>query len=242
MRMLLKLNPYKNKKEGCLFFGCYNKPDYARILTHTGPTIVYWGGTDIIKARTNKWKFRKDIIHVVGNKRCKRELEAIGINSIVRPICEIDPAKFKLEPLGKKVYCYLPFRRRAFYGYGMINKVAKRFPNTTFILTRWGNRRKPFKNAEVYPLVNFTELCKLYKQSACGIRPVLHDGNPQTCVELGLQGRATGWTYGTAVQPSCKTVNDYCVFIETELKRNKPHKEIRQYYLNTFNNLDFLER
>lgn len=240
LRLLLGLKPYTNKKDGCFFFGCYNESDRARILTHKGNVILYWGGTDIIKARKSGWKFSKKILHVVGNKRCKRELEGIGINPIVRPICEIDPSKFKLKPLGRKVFCYMPYKRRGFYGIGIVSKVAKRFPKTTFILTRWGNNRKPFKNAEVHPLVNFEKMNELYRQSFCGLRPVKHDGNPQTCVELGLQGRATGWTYGTSFQPACKTVQDYCNFIELERIRKKPHKEIRQYYLKTFNNFDFI--
>lgn len=239
---LLNLKPYRGKKaDGCFFFGCYNKHDHAMILTNEGPTILYWGGTDITKARANKWKFSPNILHVVGNKRCKRELEAIGIHPIVRPICEISPTKFNLEPLGKSVFVYMPYRRRGFYGFKIVKKVAKRFPDTNFILTRWGRRAKPFKNSETHHLKSFEDLKQLYRRSFCCIRPVKHDGHPQTLIEMGLMGRRSGWTFGIPIEPACVTVSDYAEFINREMERKTPDKAVRRHYLKTVNNFDFLE-
>jgi len=238
---LLGLTPYKNKGESCLFFGCYNKIDYAKIMKHTSNTIVYWGGTDIIKAGKNKWSFRPEILHVVGNKRCQKELEQIGIKSIIRPIAEVCPDKLRLEPLGDAVFVYMPYRRRAFYGIKIVTKVASRYPRTKFLLLRWGKRRIPFRNAEAFPLVNFEDLKELYKRSFVGIRPVKHDGNPQTNIELGLMGRRTGWTYPTPFQERCGTLYDYRDFVGEEMNRKKPDQLVRQHYLDTVNNFDFLE-
>ena len=118
---IMGLKSYISNKEGTLFFGCYNNEEYKSILNHKGPRVLYWGGSDILYMKKNKFKFPKDLVHVVGCKRNRWELKKYGIDALVRPVCELSPGMFKLEPLGKDVYCYIPRKRSAFYGLGIIN-------------------------------------------------------------------------------------------------------------------------
>ncbi len=235
------LKPYKNKNKGFLQFGCYNQTDIKRIVKNRRNVIIYWAGSDILIAKRKKWKFEDNVRHVTGTELARDELESIGMDAMVRPVAEVNPKKFKLSPLGKKVFCYLPGKRRNFYGYKIIKETAKRLPKTTFILTRYGPRNKPFDNAEVHPLVNFERLSELYKESACCIRPTRHEGLSQTLLEIGLCGRNTAHPHDNGWGVKCTCVDHYVDFIEGELNNRKAHKDVRKDIIKRVNNFDFLE-
>ena len=235
------LKPYKNKNKGFLHFGCYNESDIKRVMKNRGNVVIYWAGSDITIAKRKKWKFGRKIRHVTGTELAKKELTKIGIDACVRPVSEINPKKIPLMPMGKSVFCYLPGKRRNFYGFRVIKEVAARLPRVNFILTRYGPRKKPFKNADVHPLVNFPVLTELYRKSACCIRPTRHDGLSQCMLEIGLCGRLTAHPHDNGWGAKCTCVDHYVDFIKKELNTKKPHKEVRQDIIRRVNNFDFLE-
>lgn len=236
------LRPYDNKGRNILYFGCYNQSDIKHIMNNRGEVVIYWAGSDITIARKMGWKFKPSIRHATGTELAARELAKMGIKAVVRPVAEIDPKKIPLMPMGKSVFCYLPGKRREFYGYHTIKAVAARLPNVKFILTRYAPRSKPFSNAEVHTLVNFPTLSELYKKSVCCIRPTRHDGMSQTIFEVGLAGRRTAHPHKNGWGVLCTTVGQYVKFIQNELKEKKPHIEERNKVIAKVNNFDFLGR
>ena len=143
----------------------------------------------------------------------------------------MDPSNFNISPLGKSVFCYVPYKRDKFYGIDKIKAVAKQLPTTNFILARYGHKKKPFTNCSTYPLLNVPGMLKLYRASFCSIRPTRHDGFPQSIAELGLMGRNTGWIYESDMATRCRSINDYVKFIQTEKRRLIPDIETRKKFL-----------
>lgn len=241
MAKIMGLEPYTSTKAGTLFFGCYNADEYNAILNHKGPRVLYWGGSDILYMKKNKFKFPKDVVHVVGCKRNYNELMKHNIEPLIRPVCELDSTLFKITPLGQDIYTYLPRKRHGFYGSSTIQRIAKHFPNITFILARYAPRPKPFPNAEVQPLLNVDGLKKIYSRCFASIRPSRHDGFPQSILELGMMGRATAWPHDNDFAVRCTTIQDYVEFIQREQARTEPHTELREKVLREVNNFDFLK-
>jgi len=227
---LFNLTKYKSISEGTLFYGCYKYEDYKIIISHKGPTVVMWGGSDITAAKRYRFKFPERVRHIALTSQNQRELECIGIRSDVRYISFLNPDKFQLTPLGPHIYCYVPWRRDKFYGIEIIIKIAKQLPQYKFILTRYAPKPKPLSNCITYPLVNEEQLLQLYRSSFCSIRPTKHDGFPQSIVELGLMGRPTAWIYGCDYATKCNTVNDYVKFI-IESDKKEPDSVLRDKLL-----------
>jgi len=241
MAKIMGLKPYTSTKAGTLFFGCYNTNEYKAIINHKGPRILYWGGSDITYMRKNKFKFPRDVVHVVGCKRNYNELMKCDIEPLIRPVCELDPGLFRIMPLEKNVYVYLPRKRAAFYGLEMVRQVARRLPHTIFLLARYAPKPKPFPNSIVFPLLNLEGLISLYSQCACSIRNTRHDGTSQTNMELMLMGRRTAHPHGSHWGVQCNTVEEYVSFIQREQARTESHTELREKVLREVNNFDFLK-
>lgn len=219
-----------------IFYGCYNKRDYSIISQHRSGTIVIWAGSDVLEMKTNKFKFKPTVRHIALSKFNQTELRRYGIVSSHRVLLKVKPEEYPIKPLGTKVYIYMPFKRRRFYGFDIVCKLAKMLPNTRFVLTRYG-KRPPLPNMEVYSLMDREQMKNIYTQTLCCIRPTKHDGFPQTFLELGLMGRACAWPHEAGIAVTCKTINEYINFIK---KERSPHPEIRNMVIR-LGSRDFLE-
>lgn len=228
---------YYDPDQPAIFYGCYNKNDYNIIMKHRAGGIVIWGGTDVIYMKKHKYRFGKNIRHISLSRGNLMELKKYGIKSEHRVLLKADPEIYKLRPLGKKVYVYMPFKRRRFYGFDTINKLSKRM-DVEFVITRWG-RKTSIPNATTYPLLTQRQLRKVYEDVLCCIRPTMHDGFPQSFLELGLMGRRCAWPHEPGLAVQCKNLSGYINFIKNEQNRTRPHSDIRDMVIRLCNK-DFL--
>lgn len=221
-----------------LVYGCYNTIDYNLIQHHRSGVVLIWGGSDVINMKKNKFKFGNNVKHIALSKSNQDELKKYGIISEYRILLKAKPEEYPITPLGNKVYVYMPFKRRKFYGFNMIRAISKRI-DVKFILARYGIRKTVIRNAEMYPLISQDQLKKIYSETLCCIRPTLHDGFPQTFLELGLMGRRCAWPHEPGIAVSCNSVKSYVAFIRSEQKRKIPHNDIRDMIVK-LGNRDFL--
>lgn len=223
-----------------LVYGCYNVNDYKVISRHRAGVVLIWGGSDVIYMKTNKFKFGTNVRHIALSKQNQAELKKYNIVSEHRILLKAKLEDYPLKPLGKKVYVYMPFKRRKFYGFDIVRALSKRIDNT-IILARYGNRKTVIRNAEMHPLLSQVELRKLYSETLCCIRPTRHDGFPQSFLELGLMGRRCAWPHEPGIPISCKNVKSYVSFIQSEQTRNsRPHSDIRDMIIK-LGTRDFLD-
>lgn len=231
---------YHDPNQPAIFYGCYNDQDYKAIKNHRAGAVIIWGGSDVTNMKQNRYKFGPKVRHIALSKHNMEELGRYGIRSEHRVLLKANPEVYTLKPLGKKVYVYMPFKRRRFYGFELVQKLSKRM-DVEFIIGRYGrNRKTQIRNATTLPLLTQRQLRKIYDDVLCCIRPTQHDGFPQTFLELGLMGRRCAWPHEPGVAVQCKSLNRYIDFIKSEQRRTTPHSDTREMVIR-LGSRDFLE-
>jgi len=231
---------YYDIDQPAIFYGCYNDKDYKTINRHRAGGIVIWGGTDVTYMKKHKYRFGRNIRHIALSRGNLMELKKHGIKAEYRVLLKADPEVYKLKPLGRKVYVYMPFKRRRFYGFDTVEKLSNRM-DVEFIIARYGrNRDTKIRNAKTYPLLTQRQLRTVYEDVLCCIRPTQHDGFPQSFLELGLMGRRCAWPHEPGVAVQCKNLNGFINFIKNEQNRTRPHSDIREMVIR-LGSRDFLK-
>lgn len=169
-----------------------------RARMHGVQLVRYWVGSDCLWARHHapSRRFAQALGHLgVLNLAVADHLieELAGIGVEARSIPAITPnisAAAQPHPLPKDftVLCYLPTRRRAFYGGEVIDGLIERMPDVRFIIlgdagTDYGER----VNVESLGFVK--DLARTIGRCSVHVRPTCHDGMPRLILEMLSHGR-----------------------------------------------------
>jgi len=190
----LGLSAYRwpqDRTQPAILFGIYFADDVVALRKHEGPATLFVCGVDAKGPGVVALREMRGRIRIVCQAGVASSLRQRGIEpDLVRHVYLGDPVLFTPQPLGAKVYCYLPYPRRHEYGLAMVEAVAAKFPDVTFLLGRWGDMPLPFPNAESTPLWQpMSQQPETYSQCFAGIRTVSPDGFGGSLVELALMGR-----------------------------------------------------
>ena len=200
------ISEYKNPKESAVFFGCYNPPqDFNTIINHKALGILIWLGSDSRLINPNKLQIIKqktNIKHIAQSIFIANDLSKAGIEFKMLPI-HATKDTINLQPLGDCIYCYAPKHKYNFYGGQIIDELKKILPNEKFIIT--SNKQYPRE-----------KIIEFYKKSFIGLRLTLHDGLPETVVELGLMGRRCIFNDKLPNTIAWKTIQDIVRIIKKE--------------------------
>lgn len=173
------LRVYNNTKKPAIFYSAWS---FGQIAHHTAFGIIIWRGSDIIKlkSRLKIIKRMKNIHHVSISSFISQDLDAVGIKYKFIPIVGVNMNYYTPCPLGDEIYTYVPTNNKSkyYYRYGMdvIEKIQQRCNYKINILG------PPFK-------YNRKQLLKIYKRCFCCLRLTVHDGLPNTVIEMSLMGR-----------------------------------------------------
>ena len=212
-KFLLKYNlsNYSDKaddREPLVMFGLYYPEDYSLYRRYKGEVIVVWCGNDartkltrataaLVKSRTAR--------HIAMGKFISNSLKKHGIANIILPVCPTIMRK-RPVPRGDKLYFY-GRRNTDLYGDKFLPEIE---------------RRTGLEIIKTY-LTTYTseELQEIYSQCFLGLRLTLHDGLPNTVVELGLMGRRSIYNGGTPHSIPWTGIDDICESIMKEYKERK---------------------
>jgi len=174
------LEPYRNKNEPLVVFGCYKPIDHQVILNHRGSVIVIWMGTDVHKVRQVLAKMqKKNIIHITWLARIKRYLtdnRGLECHLVKLPVKEYPKPKPII--LGKKVYAYLSKGKPEYHGSEIVNKLnLNGYPllvgDNTIGLNKWYNEGQ----ADIF-----------YSQAFIGLALSKFVGGAMTIQEMAVRG------------------------------------------------------
>lgn len=179
-----------------LFFGLYVDYDFDVFYFHSGKKTVFWCGSDIVRVLRDPERQRKLRLYPEAEHYCENELEAeelrsVGINPIVAPsfLEDIDDFPASYFPT-EKPHIYLSGHdyREEEYGFGLVDRLADRFPDYTFHLYGVGEpyiKGNIVSHGRVSP-EQFNEEIKHYQ---CGLRPNDHDGFSEVTAKSVLMGQ-----------------------------------------------------
>ena len=158
----------------CLFLGNYFPLDTDRINAHKGLTFVRWEGRDArFKERITTCK--KNVVHLTDAYWLTDCLKREGITPLEVPMFLGDMERYKLCPLGDKVYVYTS---NPTFDHDFFEKVRAKIPFECIVMD------DPFKYDE-------GELMEYYKQSFINLNLNRFDGLSTTVCEMGLMGRSS---------------------------------------------------
>ncbi len=193
-----------------VFFGCYSDAQRIEIAKHMGDAIVVWMGSDFdIQGWHDLWR-RPNMYHVAIGPWLQRELDGAGlrwrrVNLVGSPLVDT----LHSEPLGAAVYCYMPEKRRAFYGGHVLDEVRRALPDVEFIVHNGVD-------------VCSAEMPAVYRRCYIGLRLARHDGGSEGVIEMGLMGRRSVHNGDTPASINWSTVDDIVGYIKTERSRVAP--------------------
>ena len=169
------LQPYKNKREPLVVFGCYKDGDCQVVMGHEGDVVLIWMGTD-----THKIDFshliKENIIHVTWLKAVQTYMINKGVD------CKLLKLPIKEYPcptsmiLGDKVYVYLPKIKPEYHGSRVVDSL-----NIKYSLLIGDNRigMKDWYNGENN---------RFYSQAFIGLALSSYVGGGMSIQEMAVRG------------------------------------------------------
>ena len=168
----------------------------ARML---GVQIVrYWVGSDCLWARFHAPSRRfaqalghLGVLNLAVADHLVEELASIGVQAQTVPVIAANiSANAEPQPLPKEftVLCYLPTRRREFYGGSVVDQLIEDLPEVRFIIL--GDQEtdyRRFGNVESLGFVD--DLGRTIGRCTVLVRPTRHDGMPRMILEMLSHGR-----------------------------------------------------
>lgn len=197
-----KLEPATSHDQPCVLWGMYKAKDYEYLRAHKAPVIIVFRGSDANKIK----KFEKGLL----DKAVKiyapgifisRVLHNYGIKHQVLPLTGC-PMDIQLYPKGNCIYHYGDPLGSPTYGNQYLPEIQQR---TGLKIIK--------AHARTYQR---QELLNIYRQCFIGLRLTLHDGLPNTVLELGLMGRKCIYNGQLPNSISWKGIDDICENIITE--------------------------
>ncbi|MCP4248231.1 MAG: glycosyltransferase family 4 protein [bacterium] len=160
--------------------------------------VRYWVGSDCLWARFHAptRRFAQALghlgtINLAVSENLIEELAAVGVDARLVPV--ITPhisAAAQPHPLPAQltVLCYLPTRRREFYGGSLIDALVEKMPEVRFIIL--GDRDTDYsRHRNVESLGTVEELSRTMGRCTVLLRPTAHDGMPRMVLEMLSHGR-----------------------------------------------------
>jgi hypothetical protein len=164
-----------------VFFGIYNLSDISAVLSHKGPKIIWFAGTDSTYEKNLdliKPSIDDKTIVIAESKWVEDDLDKAGIKYERLSIFIDNTWKWAVAPLGKSIYWYGGQNSR--YGKQYVSAVQSAFPNVKIIIT----------DSSSFPHEKMSEV---YAKCFCTVRMTEHDGLSQSVAEAALMGRMSIW-------------------------------------------------
>jgi hypothetical protein len=169
---------YKDRNSDIIMFGLYSEDDYLFYNAHEGFIVLVWCGSDgmwLNQQKANIIKQRSNVRHIaIGGFLCE-DLQKYDIKHEFIPVSPtIISDEIKVKPKGQNVYSY-GTNDWSFYN---LNLAVEAIKKTGF----------PYVFSE---LSHFTRenIIKVYESAFINLRLTVHDGLPNTVIEMGLMGR-----------------------------------------------------
>jgi hypothetical protein len=183
-------------------FGAYG-PGYFRLFAAAKAlrkrTALFWIGTDVVHATTSHRGWASAIQRVVDlnlavTEELGGELGRIGARAEVVPIVS-DLTGIRVEPLpvSQAVLCYLPPVEHLFYGSEIVRDLARRLPDTPFLVVGGWQDPAPPPNLECLGFVD--DMAPIYGRTSVLLRMTPHDGLPKMLLEALAFGRHVIWSH-----------------------------------------------
>jgi hypothetical protein len=217
------LQPISDTHIPAAFFGIYQK-QIPRIMTIKAPVVCIWVGTDCLQAVRNPEAFeplfqRTDAIHIAISDVCSKSLALtpIGQKHVIIPITPFTYHEFKPTPLGNAVHYYGLETNRAVYNIETFNYVK--------------NMLKPknieFLHTQSHELTRHL-MPEFYSQTFCNLRITMHDGFPNTVIEMALMGRHSLWNGSAPGAHPWNSFTDIYNFIIQQKQASQPDTLLSQ--------------
>ncbi len=208
-RKKFKFEKYKSNEKPTVFLGLYSNRDRDVYRKHNGIKIVYLNGTDSTYEPTINTLINHPADAVIaGSKWISDDLDAVGIKYKKISLFLDDIYNWKVEPLGKSLYWYSA--RNSKYGKKYLRSIQRAIPDLDIIIL--DQKQIPRE-----------EMVDIYKKCFAGIRPVEHDGQSHTVVEMGLMGRLSIWNGQTPFSMGYSSFDDMIDLIQ-HLRKGYNHK------------------
>ncbi|MCH7813460.1 MAG: hypothetical protein IID40_05510 [Planctomycetes bacterium] len=160
--------------------------------------VRYWVGSDCLWARFHapSRRFAQALGHLgtidlAVSEHLIEELATVGVDARLVPV--ITPhisATAQPHPLPAQftVLCYLPTKRREFYGGPLIDALIEKMPQVPFIIL--GDRDTDYsRHRNVESLGTVEDLSRTMGRCTVLVRPTGHDGMPRMVLEMLSHGR-----------------------------------------------------
>lgn len=209
------LTDFKDQTRPLVIFGMYDNVDMGVLLNHKAPVILVWCGSDSLKIKLKDvWALKRKVKkHFAMSRFISDDLNKHNIKHTILPIT---PSEINIQPQprGDSMYCY-GIKNPSLYNTGIAEEVA-RITGYNLILAK-------------HDTFNQEQLMDAYKNSFIGLRLTLHDGLPNTVLELGMMGRRSIYNGDIPHSIKWKSVDDICknVVIEYE-NRHQPNQHISE--------------
>lgn len=220
-----KLKPLSDYSKPAIVFGC----SVPFIMKIKAPVIAIWTGSDaynLFKRRdlADLLNTRTDVRNIALSSFVSNTLGSVEISNEILPITPVNYDSFQLKPLGNCVYYYGSPQRPEIYGLKLFELVKQKLEKKfRFIHVADPHTHSPDKMSEIY------EKC------FCGLRLTVHDGLPNTVVELAVMGRRSVFNGDIPTVESFTNPDSIINFILRESRRKHPSKNVREQMLDYIN-------
>lgn len=227
-------------------FGAYSAGYFRLFVTAkmVGKRIaLFWIGTDVLHAGSSHRRWAARIQRLVDlnltvTPELRDELLTLGIPAHVVPIVS-DLSSIEVQPLpeGQTVLSYLPPAEHRFYGSELVRDLARKLPDTQFVVV--GGWHDPAPPANVKCLGFVRDMAAVYRRCSVLVRLTPHDGLPKMLLEALAYGRNVVWSRPF---PHCHVAHHPAEALELLLAlRNQTHPNLEgaRYVRDHYSFFDF---
>jgi hypothetical protein len=187
-----ELGPYTDPDQPAVFVGCYRVEDLKRLKHHRSLAVMVWRGSDSMHVEENLELFKRpNIRHIAIGNYIANDLRLFGISFERIPISHF---RHTARPVtkGPCIYAYTNKKNDNFYGGHLIKRLDVPFE---IITTSFDSYTRE-------------QMHEVYSRCFIGLRLTLHDGLPNTVLELGLRGIPSVYNGGLPGSLPWETLDD----------------------------------
>lgn len=166
------------------------------------PLVMYWHGTDVIKALKRKRKgslvkkYIEHAVHFTDAKWLKEELATIGIQAELVPFKFVEAIENKRQYSSMRVLVYLGQGKEPFYGLSTVRTLAENNPEVDFVIVGSdGKGIDSLPNMQFKGWCSAEEMRHLRLEIPIFLRCTKHDGNALSVLEALASGMEVLWNY-----------------------------------------------
>jgi len=172
-------------------------------LKAAGKKVVFhWIGSDWYEVKTRVAvralfrSVRRGVdLHVADAPWLAEDLAAAGLRPYLVPtISEKMVGGPEELPARFRILTYMPDRRRDFYGWPVVRRIAERLPGVEIVAAGGAAEPGAPPNVRFTGLVDGEAVARLYRETSALVRPTSHDGLSQMVLEALLRGRQVVWS------------------------------------------------